>query len=107
MKIPIQFEIDFDSEALKRRIAENAERQVIKTITDSVKENSLGWTAMEDLARGMWPIGCMSGWVNCWQPTATRSSPRQARNWPTACTGARTYEKRRERLQRRFADENA
>ena len=42
MKIPIQFEIDFDSEALKRRIAENAERQVIKTITDSVKEELFG-----------------------------------------------------------------
>lgn len=42
MKIPIQFEIDFDSEALKKRIAENAERQVIKTITDSVKEELFG-----------------------------------------------------------------
>ena len=42
MKIPIQFEIEFDSEALKRRIAENAERQVIKTITDGVKKELFG-----------------------------------------------------------------
>ena len=42
MKIPIQFEIDFDSEALKKRIAENAERQVIKTITDGVKGELFG-----------------------------------------------------------------
>lgn len=42
MKIPIQFEIEFDSEALKKRIAENAERQVIKTITDGVKGELFG-----------------------------------------------------------------
>lgn len=38
----IQFTIDFDDETLKKRIAENAERQVIKTITDGVKRELFG-----------------------------------------------------------------
>lgn len=42
MKIPIRFEIDIDSETLKKRIEENVERQVIKTITDGVKKEFFG-----------------------------------------------------------------
>ena len=38
----IQFTIDFDDETLKKRIAENAERQAIKTITDGVKKELFG-----------------------------------------------------------------
>lgn len=38
----IQLSIDFDDEALKKRIAENAERQAIKTITDGVKKELFG-----------------------------------------------------------------
>ena len=38
----LQLAVDFDDEALKKRIAENAERQVIKTITDGVKKELFG-----------------------------------------------------------------
>ncbi len=42
MKIPIQFEIELDSEMLKKQIAGHAEQQVIKIITDGVKEELFG-----------------------------------------------------------------
>ena len=42
MKIPIQFEVDLDSERLKNQIAAQAEQQVIKTITDGVKKELFG-----------------------------------------------------------------
>lgn len=42
MNHPIQFSIDFDDELLKRRIAENAERQVIKNITDELAAELFG-----------------------------------------------------------------
>ena len=42
MKIPIQFEIELDSEMLKKQIAGHAEQQVIKTITDGVKKELFG-----------------------------------------------------------------
>ena len=38
----IALKIDFDDESLKKRIAENAERQVINTITDGVKKELFG-----------------------------------------------------------------
>lgn len=38
----IQFTINFDDEILKRRIAESAERQVIKNITDEVAAELFG-----------------------------------------------------------------
>lgn len=42
MEHPIQFTINFDDEMLKRRIADSAERQVIKNITDEVAAELFG-----------------------------------------------------------------
>lgn len=42
MEHPIQFTINFDDETLKRRIAQSAEQQVIKNITDEVAAELFG-----------------------------------------------------------------
>jgi hypothetical protein len=42
MEHPIQFSIEFDDAILKKRIVDNAERQVLKTITDEVKAELFG-----------------------------------------------------------------
>lgn len=42
MNLPIQINIDFDDTLFKKRIAENAERKVIKNITDEVSAELFG-----------------------------------------------------------------
>lgn len=59
MNHPIQFSIDFDDELLKRRIAENAERKVIKNITDEVAAELFGVNSY-----GRPKAGYVADWVH-------------------------------------------